>query len=96
MIWSYIVGLLCYLSTVQIPDARFVDLLDFAIFSGDVLFMTLNLFCKLCERVCNMKGNKLCAKFHCNLFFLVFFCFGETVSDSVSEIWLNNAKYINK
>lgn len=92
MIWSYIVGLLCYLSTVRIPDARFVDLLDFAIFSGDVLFMTLNLFCKLCERVCNIIGKKLCAKFHCNLFFL---CgFGETVSESVSEIWLNSAKYI--
>lgn len=65
---------------------------NFAIFSGDVLFMTLNLFCKLCKRVCNIIGKKLCAKFHCNLFFL---CgFGETVSDSVSEIWLNSAKYV--
>lgn len=85
-------GLLYYLSAVRIPDARFVDLLDFAIFSGDVLLMIRNLFCKLCACVCNIIGKNLCAKFHCNLFFL---CgFGETVSDSVSEIWLNSAKYI--
>lgn len=74
-------GLLYYLFMMRIHDVRSVDLLDFAICSGEVLFLRLDLFSKLSKRVYDIIGKTCVPSVVINCFVLWFWINRERVSE---------------